>query len=62
MKTAKEAAGFIGKQGMITIPSMGIEVEVEIVDVKTAYGKTRYQVIPLMGEGDCWVENVKIRE
>jgi hypothetical protein len=56
--TAKEAAELIGKVGMIIAPGLGIGIDVEILDVKTAYGKTRYQVKPWSGTGDCWVEKV----
>lgn len=37
-----------------------LSFEVLIVDIKTAWGKERYQVQPVAGYGLTWVENVKL--
>lgn len=55
--TAKEAAGIIGKVGAVVLG--GLTVYVEIMDVKTEWGKVRYQVKPVEGSGSAWVETVR---
>ena len=40
----------------------GMLVEVIILDVKQAYGKERYQVSPVSGQGEVWVENLRLRQ
>ena len=34
----------------------GLMVEVQILDVKKSYGKERFLVSPIAGEGRIWVE------
>lgn len=46
----------IGKTGIILLG--GLQINVEILDVKSSYGKTRYQVKPVSGSGNVWVERV----
>ena len=35
----------------------GLIVAVVIVDIKKSYGKVRFQVSPVAGKGDIWVES-----
>lgn len=59
--SVKEMAADIGKSALVTIQKpVGITVLVEILDVKQSYGKTRWLVKPVNGEGDAWVEAVSI--
>lgn len=51
---------FIGQKG--TIYSGGLRVEVEVLDVKVSYSKTRYLVTPTAGEGRVWVESISLYE
>ena len=48
----------IGKKGMISV--RGLNVEVTITGVKKSYGRNRYKVTPLSGNGKVWVEIIKI--
>mgnify|MGYP001598154641 CR=1 FL=1 len=34
----------------------GLSVDVRIVDVKQTYGSIRYQIVPVKGMGERWVE------
>ena len=54
----KELAQNIGKEGTILLSSM--RVSVRILDVKQAYGNTRYLVTPLEGIGQTWVDERKV--
>ena len=36
----------------------GLTVAVVILDIKEAWGKTRYQVSPVAGKGEVWVESI----
>lgn len=58
--TAKQMADIIGKRAYIR--SGTLEVEVTIVDIKSAYGNTRYQVAPVKGFGNTWVESIILKE
>lgn len=48
----------IGKVG--TIQASGLTVKVKVLDVKQSYGKTRWLITPVSGEGEVWAENVSI--
>ena len=52
----KELLAVINKEGFIT--TGGLRVDVKVTDVKQSYGRTRYLVTPLAGEGEVWVESV----
>lgn len=54
----KELAQNIGKEGTILLSNM--RVSVRILDVKQAYGNTRYLVTPLEGIGQTWVDERKV--
>lgn len=49
---------FVGKKGWIELG--GLEVGVEVKDVKNTYGRDRYLVSPISGQGEVWVEKVNI--
>lgn len=57
-QTMKELLKLIGKTGSVN--SNGLVTYVKILDIKKSYGRTRYQVTPLKGEGEVWVEDVTI--
>ncbi len=46
----------IGSRGYIVVDDMHIEVR--ILDVKDSWGRIRYLVTPVSGEGQTWKENV----
>lgn len=50
----------IGKKGNIWAGKL--RVDVKIVDYKFVYGKDRYLVTPVAGEGEVWVEKVNVTE
>lgn len=54
-----EKTKLIGKLAMVNIG--GLCVDVEIVDYKTSYGKDRWLVKPVSGEGKIWVEAFTIK-
>lgn len=55
-----ENAKIIGKVGSIFIG--GLTVKVTVLDYKNSYGRDRWQVTPVEGEGKIWVESVSIIE
>lgn len=38
-----------------SIEANGLRINVKILDVKSSYGVTRYEVTPLNGTGEVWV-------
>jgi hypothetical protein len=56
----KELISSIGKKGLVYLD--GLKVEVEILDVKSSYGNTRYLIKPVAGEGEVWKEQITITE
>lgn len=53
-----EVEEYVGKKATVVIG--GLKVEVKIVDVKNSYGRTRYQITPVAGAGQVWVESVTL--
>lgn len=51
---------YVGKVGQIVTGAL--IVDVNILDVKQAYGNIRYKVTPVSGSGEVWVENVKLKK
>lgn len=49
---------YVGQKALVVLE--GLKVEVIIVDVKISYGRERYQVEPVSGEGSKWVEKVTL--
>ena len=50
----KEMSALIGRRGKWNA-THGIDVDVEIVDVRQAYGRTDYQIRAIAGTGSAWV-------
>ena len=48
----KDKVAQVGKRGMIFV--WVFKVEVEIVDYKNSYGRDRWLVKPVAGEGEVW--------
>jgi hypothetical protein len=53
----KELAQLIDTQAGILLG--GLVVRVFVRDIKNVYGRTRYLVEPVAGNGAIWVENIK---
>lgn len=53
----KEKYELIGEERNITLG--GLTVTVKILDYKTSYGRDRYLVTPVAGEGKVWVEKLE---
>jgi len=47
---------FLGMVGLT--PTNFGAVKVRVVDIKECYGRIRYFVVPLEGNGGGWIENV----
>ena len=45
-----------------TIRHGTLTVKVKVLDIKLIYGRTRYQVTPVAGSGEDWIENVTMDE
>ena len=58
--TTKQGFPLIGATGYIYYN--GLKIRVGITDVKQSYGKTRYEVEPMEGEGRAWVESIEIEK
>ena len=61
MTTTQNTAHYIDKKGTIRIQG-GVQVTVKILDVKNSYGRERFLVTPMDGQGEAWTENVDISE
>ena len=51
---------YVGKRAYIH--AGGMLVEVIVLDVKQSWGRMRYQVSPISGQGEIWVENLSLRQ
>lgn len=60
MITTKEAAAMIGRAGSLCI-SGTMTVKVFVMDVREVYGRTDYQVRPVAGSGDLWVQADRVK-
>lgn len=49
---------FVGKKATALLG--GLQVEVEILDVKVAYGRPLYHITPVAGSGEVWIEKVTL--
>ena len=52
----------IGKEALVQMTSSGkqfVNVRGLILDIKQSYGRTRYLIRPVAGEGEMWVENLE---
>ena len=50
---------FVGK--VATIKLGGLVVDVKVIDVKNSYGRDRYLISPVKGEGEVWVEAINLK-
>lgn len=55
--TTVEMAQYVGKKGFL--PIGGLKVDIEILDVNEQWGRLRFLVRPLAGEGQVWTEGVR---
>jgi len=60
MSSILERLKMIGKHASVNVG--GIIVDVELIDYKTSYGKERWLVKPLSGEGKIWVEKFTLKK
>jgi len=58
--TTKDLVQYIGKEGYVNY--YDLRINIKVLDVKMAYGRTRFQITPLSGSGEEWVEGVKFNE
>ena len=58
--TAKQQAALLGQE--IDVRCDGLTVACLIQDVKQAYGKMRFQVTPVNGDGLIWIEDSRIMD
>jgi hypothetical protein len=49
---------YVGKEAVVVLG--GLDVKVNIVDVKFSWGNKRFQVEPVYGNGRVWVERVEL--
>lgn len=56
--TVKELASFIGKQGFLNIDNM--QVKVTVMDVRQVFGRIDFQITPMDGNGNNWVEASRV--
>lgn len=55
--TTSEMAHMIGRRGLMPANAAGdIACEIEVVDVKQAYGVLRFRVRPVAGRGETWID------
>ena len=61
--TLTEMNEYLGKEGVIEHWSgdLSIDIDVKVTDVKISWGKTRYEVTPISGSGNVWVEDGTIK-
>lgn len=52
--TVKESMALIGTNAIIAVEK-SLRIEVTILDVRENFGRTEYQVRPLAGAGEQWV-------
>lgn len=53
--SVKTLAASIGKTGLLTV-NFTLHVRVTVVDVRVTFGRTDFQVTPVDGHGELWVE------
>lgn len=57
--SVKEMAANIGKVGLLSIQSL--RVRVTVLDVRVTFGRTDFQVSPVDGQGNVWVESSRVK-
>jgi hypothetical protein len=59
MMSVKEHMSVIGREGLLAIQSL--KVKVLILDVRSAFGRIDYQVRPVQGSGEQWIESGRVQ-
>ncbi len=57
--TVKELSKIIGKKFFLTVES-NLKIPVEVIDVKQAYGKSLFLIVPLQGNGQKWISEDRL--
>ena len=60
--TARALSALSGRRGLMRVrmTAGALRFPVRVVDVKQAYGCTRYLVAPVAGEGEAWVDAERV--
>ena len=53
--SVREMQGFLGKEGVYK--SNGFTFNVKLIDVRSDRSETQYLIVPIAGEGQCWVSS-----
>lgn len=56
----KDLSATIGRKGQLHTAE-GLHVGVVVTDVRHAYGRTDYQIKPVIGTGSAWVTAARVR-
>lgn len=56
--TAAQQVKLLGKE--VGVKCEGLLVRCTIQDIKSAYGRYRFQVVPVAGTGSLWVEDSRL--
>lgn len=59
MTTAVEMAAAVGTTRLLRVD--GFLVQIKILDARSVYGQTQYQVIPVAGYGVRWINASSLR-
>ena len=51
---------YVGKRAQLKIKN-GLIMEVRVLEHKFSYGKDRFRVSPVAGQGETWVENITLK-
>ncbi len=57
--TVTSLAALVGRRG--TVRGGVFDIEVRVLDIKQAYGETRYLVEPIAGKGKGWVTSATFK-
>jgi hypothetical protein len=55
----KQLAETIGKEGLYIVN--GLKIKVKVTDAKQAYGRIDYQIEPVNGQGQIWVNSTSVK-
>ena len=56
--TAKGMAEVLNQVGTLYVNDLSVNVR--ILNVKSSYGRIRYQVVPISGDGVVWVDSNRV--
>jgi len=57
----KEMAQCIGQRGLLNITNTEIRIPVVILNVRQTFGRIDYQVTPIGGDGETWVQSNRVK-